>query len=92
MGFEETFKALASPTRRQVLELLRKGPKSAGELVDQFGTTAATVSHHLAVLREAGLISDEKQGKYIYYTLNTSVVEDILAWATGLIGGTDEEV
>ena len=87
MSFENTFKALADPTRRKVLELLRKGPMSAGQLAEQFGTTAATVSHHLAVLREAGLISDEKQGKFIYYTLNTSVVEDIVGWVTGLTQG-----
>lgn len=84
MGFEATFKALADPTRRAILELLRGGECSAGEIGEQFGTTGATISHHLAVLREAGLISDEKRGKYIYYSLNTSVVEDILAWVAQL--------
>ena len=87
MAFEETFKALADPTRRRILELLRGGPQSAGYLAAQFGVSAATVSHHLAVLRDAGLISDEKRGKYIYYALNTSVVEDLLAWVAGLQGG-----
>ena len=81
------FKALADPTRRRILELLRAGPLPAGELARQFGTSAATVSHHLAVLRDAGLVSDEKRGKYIYYSLNTSVVEDLLAWGAQLLGG-----
>ena len=88
MGFEATFKALSDPTRRRILELLRGGPLSAGELADSFGTTNATISHHLSVLRQAELVTDEKRGKYIYYELNTSVVEDILAWVAGL---TQEE-
>ena len=61
MGFEATFKALGDPTRRRILELLRAGEKSAGELAAQFGTTNATISHHLSVLRDAGLIDDEKR-------------------------------
>lgn len=85
MGFEATFKALSDPTRRRILELLRAGPRSAGELCEHFGTSAATVSHHLAVLREAGLVTDEKKGKYIYYELDTSVMEDLLAWVAGLM-------
>ena len=91
MGFEATFRALGDPTRRRILELLRTGEKSAGELAAHFGTTNATISHHLAVLRGAGLIDDEKRGKYIYYSLNTSVIEDILAWAAGMLGGADDE-
>ncbi|MEG1175764.1 MAG: autorepressor SdpR family transcription factor [Ruthenibacterium sp.] len=91
MGFEATFKALADPTRRSILELLRKGPRSAGDIAEQFGTTGATVSHHLSVLREAGLISDEKRGKYIFYTLDTSVVEDILAWGARLTHAAQED-
>ena len=91
MGFEATFKALSDPTRRRILELLRAGPRSAGELGEHFGTSAATVSHHLSVLREAGLVTDEKQGKYIYYELDTSVVEDIMAWAAGLIKESGNE-
>lgn len=91
MSFEATFKALADPTRRRILELLRSGPRSAGELVAQFPTSGATISHHLAVLREAGLISDTKRGKHIDYALNTSVVEDLLAWATGLMEGDAHE-
>ncbi|MEF9969322.1 MAG: autorepressor SdpR family transcription factor [Ruthenibacterium sp.] len=89
--FESTFKALSDPTRRRILELLRTGPKSAGDLAQQFGTTNATVSHHLSVLKEAGLVTDEKRGKYIYYELDTSVVEDVLAWVSGLTGGKHEK-
>ena len=91
MGFEATFKALGDPTRRRILELLRAGENSAGELAAQFGTTHATISHHLSVLRDAGLIDDEKRGKYIYYSLNTSVMEDIYAWVAGLLGGNGDE-
>jgi DNA-binding transcriptional ArsR family regulator len=77
---------LADPTRRRILELLRTGSRSAGELGEHFGTSAATVSHHLAVLKEAGLVTDEKQGKYVYYELNTTVVQDVMTWAAGLLG------
>lgn len=77
--FDKTFKALSDPTRRQILELLRRGPKSAGEISEQFGTSGATISHHLSVLKDAGLVSDEKRGKYIFYELDTSVLQDMLA-------------
>lgn len=80
MLFEATFKALGDPTRRRILELLRRGEMSAGELGAQFDATGATISHHLSVLKAAGLVSDEKRGKYIYYSLDTSVMEDIFAW------------
>lgn len=69
MLFEATFKALADPTRRRILELLRHGEMSAGELCARFDATGATISHHLSVLKAAGLVSDEKRGKYIYYSL-----------------------
>ena len=91
MGFERTFKALSDPTRRRILDLLRGGPLSAGELASSFGTTNATISHHLSVLKEAELVTDEKRGKYIYYELNTSVVEDIMAWAAGLVREVSHE-
>lgn len=83
MLFEATFKALADPTRRRILELLRHGEMSAGELCARFDATGATISHHLSVLKAAGLVSDEKRGKYIYYSLDTSVVEDIFTWLAG---------
>lgn len=91
MSFQLTFKALSDPTRRQILELLKGGRLTAGEIGASFSMTAPTVSHHLSVLREAGLIDDEKVGKYIYYELNLSVVEEILTWATSLKGDKHDE-
>lgn len=86
MGFQETFKALGDPTRREILHLLRDGAKTAGEIGSHFDMTGATVSHHLSVLREAGLISDDRRGKYIYYELNLSVLDEITGWIAGLKG------
>ena len=86
MGFQETFKALSDPTRREILRLLRDGAKTAGEIGSQFDMTGATISHHLSVLREAGLISDDRRGKYIYYELNLSVLDEITGWIAGLKG------
>ena len=88
MGFQETFKALSDPTRREILRLLRDGAKTAGEIGSQFDMTGATISHHLSVLREAGLISDDRRGKYIYYELNLSVLDEITGWIAGLRGET----
>ena len=86
MGFQDTFKALSDPTRREILRLLRDGAKTAGEVGGHFDMTGATISHHLAVLREAGLITDDKRGKYIYYELNLSVLDEITGWIAGLKG------
>ena len=86
MGFQETFKALSDPTRREILRLLRDRAKTAGEIGSHFHMTAATISHHLSVLREAGLISDQRRGKYIYYELNLSVLDEITGWIAGLKG------
>ena len=83
MGFQETFKALSDPTRREILQLLKGGRMSAGEIVDHFPMTGATISHHLAVLKSAGLVDVEREGKYLYYELNLSVVEEIMAWFAG---------
>ena len=91
MGFQETFKALSDPTRREILNLLREGAKTAGEIGDHFPMTGATVSHHLSVLRDAGLISDDKRGKYIYYELNLSVLDEITGWIAGLKGEHSDE-
>lgn len=88
MGFQETFKALSDPTRREILHLLRDGAKTAGEIGSHFDMTGATVSHHLSVLREAGLISDDRRGKYIYYELNLSILDEITGWIAGLRGET----
>lgn len=84
MGFQESFKALSDPTRRQIIELLRNGKMSAGDIVDKFDMTGASISHHLSILKNAGLVTDDKQGKYVYYELNLSVVEEILAWLASL--------
>ena len=91
MGFQETFKALSDPTRREILHLLRVGAKTAGEIGSHFDMTGATVSHHLSVLREAGLISDDRRGKYIYYELNLSVLDEITGWIAGLKGDRSDE-
>jgi DNA-binding transcriptional ArsR family regulator len=80
MGFQESFKALSDPTRRQIIELLKKQKMTAGEIVEQFQMTGASISHHLSIMKNAGLVTDDKQGKYIYYELNLSVLEEILAW------------
>lgn len=91
MGFAETFKALSDPTRREILNLLRGGPRSAGEIVEQFEMTGASISHHLSVLKQAGIIDDEKRGKYIYYYLNSSVLDDVLNWMMSLKGDIPDE-
>lgn len=86
MGFQQSFKALSDPTRREILALLRGGAMAAGDIAAHFHLTQATVSHHLSILRDAGLILDEKKGKYIFYELNTSVLDEILEWFTALRG------
>ena len=91
MSFQSTFKALSDPTRREILQLLQNGPMTAGEIVERFDMTGATISHHLSILKNAGLIDAEKRGKYIYYELNLSVLDEILSWMTGLMEGTNHE-
>ena len=86
MGLQQTLKALADPTRREILNLLKSGTKSAGEISDHFQITAAAISRHLSVLKEADLIEDTRDGKYIFYTLNASVLEEIMLWITDLKG------
>lgn len=86
MSFQETFKALSDPTRRAIMDILKDGAKTAGEIGSQFDMAGATVSHHLSVLREAGLVSDDRRGKYIYYELNVSVLDEITGWVVGLRG------
>lgn len=87
MSFPETFKALSDPTRREILDLLKKQPLSAGEIADHFHTTGATVSHHLSILKSADLITDRRSGKYIYYELNLSVFEEVISWLSNFLGG-----
>ena len=86
MGLQQTLKALSDPTRREILNLLKKGKLSAGEITDHFQVTAAAISRHLSVLKEADLIEDTREGKYIYYELNASVLEEIMLWITELKG------
>lgn len=86
MGLQQTLKALADPTRREILNLLKSGKLSAGEITDHFQITAAAISRHLSVLKEADLIEDTREGKYIFYELNASVLEEIMLWITDLKG------
>ena len=90
MAFAETFKALSDPARRQILELLRHGPLSAGEIGTHFDMTGATISYHLKVLRQADLIFESREKNYIYYQLNTTVLEEILLWISTLKGGDSD--
>jgi len=86
MSLQNTLKALADPIRREILNLLKSGRMSAGDITDHFDVTAASISRHLSVLKEADLIRDERQGKFIYYELNASVLEEIMLWITDLKG------
>ena len=91
MAFGDTFKALSDPTRREILNLLKDGPLPAGDIVNHFQMTGATISHHLSILKSSGLIDDEKKGKYIYYSLNTTVMDDMINWILSLKGETIDE-
>ena len=86
MGIQKTLKALSDPIRRQILELLRSGKLSAGEIAKHFPVSDAAVSKHLSVLKEADLIRDDREGKFIIYELNTSVLEEVMLWLSGLKG------
>jgi DNA-binding transcriptional ArsR family regulator len=86
MGLQATLKALSDPIRREILNLLKSGRMSAGEITDHFSVTAAAISRHLSVLKEADLIRDQREGKFIYYDLNASVLEEIMLWITDLKG------
>lgn len=89
MGFQNTMRALADPTRREILNLLKGGQMTAGEIGERFDMTAAAISRHLSVLKEADLIRDQRDGKYIIYELNASVLEEIMLWLSDLRGGND---
>lgn len=86
MGFAETFKALSDPVRREILVLLKNGTLSAGEIGSHFDMTGATISYHLKILKQADLVWETKQKNYVYYELNTSVVEEIMLWLADLKG------
>ncbi len=89
MAIQNTLKALSDPVRREILHLLRGGTMAAGEIAEHFDITAAAVSRHLSVLKESDLIRDKREGKFIYYELNASVLEEILLWIHDLKGEKD---
>ncbi len=86
MGIQNTMKALSDPIRREILNLLKEGRMSAGDIVERFEVTGASISRHLSVLKDADLIRDRREGKYIYYELNASVLEEIMLWIADLKG------
>ena len=89
MSLQNTLRALSDPIRREILNLLKGGRMSAGEIVEHFPVTGASISRHLSVLKEADLIRDTREGKFIYYDLNASVLEEILLWVKDLKGDND---
>ena len=91
MSMLDTLQALADPTRREILNLLKQSRMSAGEISNHFSISGAAVSRHLSVLKEADLIRDEREGKYIYYELNATVLEEILLWISELKGEKDHD-
>ena len=91
MSLQKTLKALSDPVRREILNLLKEKKLSAGEITAHFSITAAAVSRHLAVLKDAQLIRDSREGKYIFYELNASVLEELMLWAADLKGGNPND-
>ena len=91
MSLQKTMKALSDPVRREILGMLKSGRLSAGEIVDHFTITGASISRHLSVLKEAGLVRDMREGQFIFYELNASVLEEILLWVSDLKGDNENE-
>ena len=91
MSFANTFRALSHPVRRAILDLLKMGSLSAGEIAEHFELTGATISHHLNILKKADLILETRQKNYIYYELNTPVPEEIVVWLAELKGDKTNE-
>ena len=91
MSIQNTLKALSDKTRRDILTLLKQGKKSAGEIAEAFPISGAAISRHLSVLKDADLIRDEREGKYIYYELNASVLEEIMLWIKQLKGDDTDD-
>ena len=89
MGLQNTLKALADPIRREILNLLKNGRMAAGEICDRFDVTGASISRHLSVLKEADLVRDKREGQFIYYELNASVLEEIMLWVSDLKGDSN---
>ena len=90
MGLQNTLRALSDPIRREILNLLKGGRMAAGDIVDHFDVTGASISRHLSVLKEADLIRDKREGKFIFYELNASVLEEIMLWIAELKGDNDD--
>ena len=90
MALGETMRALSDPTRREILSLLKEERLSAGDISEHFEISAAAVSRHLSVLKDADLVRDRRDGKFIYYELNASVLEEILLWVAYIRGGSDD--
>ena len=86
MGFQQTMKAPSDPIRREILQLLKSGRHSAGEISEKFPVSGAAISKHLSVLKDADLIRDTREGKFIFYELNASVLEEVMLWLSGLKG------
>ncbi|ACV61002.1 transcriptional regulator, ArsR family [Desulfofarcimen acetoxidans DSM 771] len=84
-----TFKALADPTRRKILKLLKEQDMRAGEIADNFNISKPSISHHLNILKQARLVLDERKGQFIYYSLNMTVFQEILGWFSGIIDRKD---
>ena len=91
MGFSETMKALSDPARREILNMLKGGRMTAGEIASRFDMTNATVSYHLSQLKKAGLVFESREKNFIYYSLNASVLEEVLLWIQGLKGEEEHE-
>ena len=91
MSFANTFKALSDPVRREILQLLKSGRMSVGEIGSHFDMTGATISYHLNILKKADLVWEAKEKNYVYYELNTSVVDEILLWLKNLKGESDND-
>lgn len=91
MGLQQTLKALADPIRREILNMLKNGRMSAGEISDCFPVTSASISRHLSVLKDADLVRDTREGQFIYYQINTSVLEETMLWIADLKGDTDND-
>lgn len=86
MGLQQTLKALGDPIRREILNMLKNGRMSAGEICEHFSVTGASISRHLSVLKDADLVRDTREGQFIFYELNASVLEEIMLWITELKG------
>lgn len=91
VGLQQTLKALADPIRREILNMLKNGRMSAGEITEHFSVTGASISRHLSVLKDADLVRDTREGQFIFYELNASVLEEIMLWITDLKGEKNDD-